>query len=62
VQAHLAYSQQLAQTKVNQISITISPENWAAMQADMTALFGEPGTRGRGPGGGQGGLPYRILA
>ncbi len=41
--------------KVNEILITISPENWAAMQADMTELFGEPGTRGRGPGGGQGG-------
>lgn len=42
------------QDKVNQITITISPESWAAMQADMTALFGEPGTK---QGGGPGGMP-----
>lgn len=40
-----------AQDKVNQLTITISPENWEAMQANMTELFGEPG-QGGGPGGG----------
>ena len=38
------------QDKVNQMTITIDPTSWAAMQADMTELLGEPGTRG-GPGG-----------
>lgn len=40
--------------KVNQLTITISPENWAAMQADMTELYGEAGSgdeRGSGFGG-----------
>ena len=39
--------------KVNQITITITPENWAAMQEDMTNLYGEQGSRGGmgGPGG-----------
>lgn len=36
--------------KVNQITITIDPASYAAMQADMTELLGEPGTRS-GPGG-----------
>ncbi len=49
------------ETAVNTISITISPENWAAMQADMTTLYGEFGVRGtdsiRPPGNGQGGQP-----
>lgn len=40
------------QDKVNQITITIDPESWAAMQANMTDLYGEPGTRQGGPGGG----------
>ena len=43
--------------KVNQITITISPENWEAMQADMVALFGEQssdaGQLGGAPAGGQ---------
>lgn len=39
--------------QVNQITITVSAENWAAMQADMTELYGEKGTgRGRPMGGG----------
>jgi hypothetical protein len=42
--------------KVNQITITISPEDWETMQANMTDLFGEAGT-GEGdralPGGRQ---------
>lgn len=44
------------QDKVNEITITIDPESWAAMQADMTELFGEAGTGGPGRGG-PGGLP-----
>lgn len=32
--------------KVNQITITISPENWIAMQANMTELLGEAGSGG----------------
>jgi spore coat protein H len=41
------------QDKVNQITITIDPENWEAMQANMTELYGERGARGQGaPGGG----------
>ncbi len=42
--------------EVNQITITISPENWAAMQADMVSLLGEAGSgdaRGNVAGGGQ---------
>jgi len=41
------------QDKVNRITVTIDPENWEAMQANMTELYGEPGARGQGaPGGG----------
>ena len=36
--------------KVNQITITIDPDSYAAMQADMTELLGEAGTQ-QGPGG-----------
>jgi hypothetical protein len=36
--------------QVNQITITIAPADWMAMQADITALLGEPGERG-GRGG-----------
>lgn len=44
--------------KVNQITITITPDNWAAMQANMTELLGEPGAGGfGGPGGGFGERP-----
>lgn len=43
--------------KVNQITITISAENWEAMQADMVALLGEQGSGegrvGVAPDGGQ---------
>jgi hypothetical protein len=35
------------QDKVNQITITIDPADWEAMQANMTDILGEPGT---GPG------------
>lgn len=44
------------QDEVKQLTITISPEDWAAMQANMTELYGERG-QGRGPGfGGAGGF------
>ncbi|MBX2998366.1 MAG: CotH kinase family protein [Caldilineaceae bacterium] len=36
--------------RVNQITFRIEPEEWAAMQTNMTELFGEQGTGG-GPGG-----------
>lgn len=45
------------QDEVNTITISISADNWQAMQDDMTDLYGEFGTRdqtGGGPGG-QGG-------
>ena len=44
--------------EVNQITINITPENWAAMQANMTELFGEAGS-GEGSRGfpGVGGPP-----
>ena len=41
---------------VNEITITIAPDQWALMQADMVDLLGEPGTADRGgfPGFGAG--------
>ncbi len=53
-QAAPNYAVVFPQDKVNQLTITIAPAAWAAMQADLTALLGEPGTRGPGgmPGGG----------
>lgn len=39
------------QDKVNQLTITIAPEDWEAMQANMTELLGERGSRRMGPGG-----------
>lgn len=57
------YAVVFPEDRVNEVTITISPENWAAMQENMTELYGEPG-RGGGPGGfggfpptGQGGGP-----
>lgn len=38
------------QAEVNQITITIAPEDWEAMQANMTELFGEAGTGQGTPG------------
>ena len=38
------------ESKVNQITITIEPEDWTAMQENMVALFGEAGTGGQGRG------------
>jgi spore coat protein H len=43
------------QDDVNTITITIDPEIWGAMQDNMTALYGEFGTRSGGAGGGPGG-------
>ncbi len=56
------YAVVFPEAKVNTTTLTISPENWQAMQADMTTLYGEFGTRsGGGPSGGrldgQGGGP-----
>ncbi len=59
------------QDRVNQLKITISPDDWKAMQSNMTGLFGArgvkqpgavPGDGGRPdagglPGGGRGGFP-----
>lgn len=42
--------------EVNQLTITISPDNWEAMQTDMTDLYGEAGT-GDDRGGGFGAPP-----
>ena len=42
------------QDQVNQITITIDPENWAAMQANMTQLLGAPHGRGGGRAGAAG--------
>lgn len=39
------------QDEVNQLTITIEPEDWAAMQANMVELLGEPGSRSAAPGG-----------
>jgi spore coat protein H len=39
------------QDEVNPITITINPTNWELMQADMTDLYGEFGTREGGFGG-----------
>ena len=50
------YETVFPQDTVNRIDIVISPENWAIMQEDMTALYGEAGSGGMGnrPGGGEG--------
>jgi hypothetical protein len=56
------------QDEVNQIKITIALDDWAAMQANMSGLFGEPGTQlpnrqpgigGIGPDGG--GVPGDLF-
>jgi spore coat protein H len=45
------------QDKVNQIKITIAPDDWEAMQANMTELFGAKGTGQPGGGPAGGGIP-----
>lgn len=47
-QAEPNYEVVFPQDKVNEILITISPENWQAMQDNMTELYGERGRTGRG--------------
>lgn len=47
------YETVFPQDAVNRLDIVISPENWEAMQANMTELYGEPGTGNRMPGGQQ---------
>lgn len=42
------YAVVFPQEQVNTITVTISADRWAAMQADMTELFGEPGSRRQG--------------
>lgn len=50
------YQEVFPDDEVNEIAITIAPEDWAAMQANMVELAGEPGTRGMpGDRGGVGG-------
>jgi spore coat protein H len=51
------YAVVFPQDTVNQLTITIDPADWAAMQANMTELLGEPGQGGQGGFGGQGGPP-----
>ena len=48
------YAVVFPQDAVNTLTITIDPEQWAAMQANMTEILGEAGT-GQGGFGGQGG-------
>lgn len=50
------YDVVFAQDEVLQMTITIAPEDYEAMQANMVELFGESGTGG-GFGGGRGGGP-----
>jgi spore coat protein H len=45
------------QDRVNQIKITITPEDWDSMQANITELLGPPGTRPRGGRPGAPGIP-----
>jgi len=47
------------QDSVNEITITISPENWGLMMENMTELYGE---RGSGERAGQGGRPGQAPA
>jgi hypothetical protein len=51
------YAVVFPQDKVNQITIKITPENWAAMQANMTELLGAAGTGGGGAERPEGGPP-----
>lgn len=43
--------------RINQITITIAADDYAAMQANMTDLFGAAGTGGGAPGGEGAGMP-----
>lgn len=56
---------------VNTLTITIAPDDWNAMLADMTEIFGDQGSRQQGPqaggpgaggpGGGQGAGPRGVM-
>lgn len=49
------------QDAVNEITITISPENWSLMLEDMTAIYGEQGSGQRaGPAGRPGQAPGDV--
>ncbi len=47
-EADLNYDIVFPQDEVNRLDISISPENWAMMQADMTSLYGEFGSTSGG--------------
>ncbi|BBB46893.1 CotH kinase family protein [Pelolinea submarina] len=51
------YAVVLPDDQVNQINITISPENWEALQDDMIDRYGQPGSSDRFGGGNGGGQP-----
>ena len=52
------YALVFPENKVNQITVTIAADNWAAMQANATELLGGKGTGGsRGSGGPSSGAP-----
>jgi len=51
------YAVVFPEDKINQITITIAPEDWEAMQANMTELFGEAGSQADGRWGLDGGQP-----
>ncbi|SET99343.1 CotH kinase family protein [Stigmatella erecta] len=59
-----AYDVVFPQGQVNRMDITVAPEDWQAMQDDMTGMLGTFGSRGSGPGGGGGGpggaLPVEL--
>lgn len=55
--ADLDYATVFPDDQVNRIVITFSPENWAAMQEDMTSMYGEAGSRQQFGGGMPGGMP-----
>jgi len=49
------YGRVFPQDRVNRLDIKVSPADWAALLADMTAIAGARGTQGTGPGGAGGG-------
>ena len=51
------YAVVLPDDQVNQINITISPENWEAVQDDMIDKYGQAGSGDRSGGGNGGGQP-----
>jgi len=56
------YAIVLPDDQVNEITLTLSPENWQAVLADMTEKYGEFGSSqgmGAGPGGRGGQVPQR---